>query len=337
MRNLHNILGLSVVATLLSGCYGPYVSVQPKDDPNTIMTSLHLNQRSYDIGKKHLKASSYGLAIEAFRHDIQTKGQSVESLNGLAITYDLLGRYDLSQKYYEQAILLNKAQAFTYNNFALSQYQQKNYDDARLLIAKAQDLYRYKPEQTQVVTANNQLIETSKVTALARHLNTQPIYKPERTKAHEWTIRKQSIISDKNTLNKTKSVISKEKLNLNNKPRVKWFDEAKYRIRNGTGRYRMALRFSKFLGLRGIDITQRANANHYEYKTSLIEYKPGFEEAAKAFAKHFTVPVELKPSQKHPADVTLTLGADMIEFDKSLSQPLLAKTLSQKGGLDDKS
>lgn len=53
-----------------------------------------------------LAVGSVGLALESFRLALRDDPRSVDALTGLASCYDRMGRFDLSRRYYEQALAL---------------------------------------------------------------------------------------------------------------------------------------------------------------------------------------------------------------------------------------
>lgn len=55
-------------------------------------------------GRAHLVLGDAGLALESFRRALAEDPQSVAALQGMAACYELMGRYDLSRRYYEQAL-----------------------------------------------------------------------------------------------------------------------------------------------------------------------------------------------------------------------------------------
>lgn len=159
---------LLVSTTLLAGACQTsasrqhMVDVQAKQSPYwDIIHSQNESVDLYDQGRKYLASSDYGLAINAFRSDLNHNGPSVKALNGLGVTYDMLGRYDLSQKYYEQALSLEPHTALTYSNLAYSQYKQGYFDNAIQLAAAAKDLVEGESASAmiQVAQANQSLAE----------------------------------------------------------------------------------------------------------------------------------------------------------------------------------
>jgi Flp pilus assembly protein TadD len=59
-----------------------------------------------NLGKKHYRENSFGLAEQHFRRAVEKGPKTVEAWIGLAASYDKLKRYDLADRAYDQAIRL---------------------------------------------------------------------------------------------------------------------------------------------------------------------------------------------------------------------------------------
>ncbi len=69
-------------------------------------------------------------AMSAFRQALVQSPQSVDALNGLGVTYDRMGRYDLSRTYYESALAIDPGAVLVLNNLGYSLYLQHDYKAA---------------------------------------------------------------------------------------------------------------------------------------------------------------------------------------------------------------
>ncbi len=84
-----------------------------------------------------MAAGHYGLAVESFRKVLAKEPLSIKALNGLAATYDLLGRFDLAERYYRQALNLDPKSVQSLNNLGYSYYLRGEYGQARGLFERA--------------------------------------------------------------------------------------------------------------------------------------------------------------------------------------------------------
>ncbi|MHA1151421.1 MAG: tetratricopeptide repeat protein [Alphaproteobacteria bacterium] len=114
-------------------------------------------QSAYQRGKFHFNARQFGLAVNHFESAIRREPNSVEALNGLAASYDRLGRYDLSARYYERALAADPESAQTLNNIGYSYLLQERFDLAVAYLRDAQSRDRKDP----VVLANRKTAEVS--------------------------------------------------------------------------------------------------------------------------------------------------------------------------------
>lgn len=91
----------------------------------------------YQQGKRQLQAGHAALAIDAFRRAARARPDSIDALNGLAVAYDRIGRYDLSRRYYEAALGREPTSAMLLHNFGYSLALQGKREEGRALIEKA--------------------------------------------------------------------------------------------------------------------------------------------------------------------------------------------------------
>ena len=104
MKIIHaGLAGLSLVA--LAGCQGmPWQSAHRETAASsTPDMSSYFAQRLQD-GRRHLAAFRLAAAIEAFRQASYHPDFAGEAYNGLGVAYDRLGRYDLAERFFRQAV-----------------------------------------------------------------------------------------------------------------------------------------------------------------------------------------------------------------------------------------
>ena len=129
---------VTCAAVMLTACQNHQMAVKPAGDWEPDQIASQEDKTYYHKGKQHLASREYGLAMDAFLRDLSLRGKNIDSLNGLAIAYDRLGRYDISQRYYKQALALQPTSPVTLSNLAYSQYKQGDYDNAMAIGATAQ-------------------------------------------------------------------------------------------------------------------------------------------------------------------------------------------------------
>ena len=101
------------------------------DDPNDDL----------NLGKKHYRENSFGLAEQHFRRAVEKGPKTVEAWIGLAASYDKLKRFDLADRAYDQAIRLVGPTPEILNNQGYSYLLRGDRRRARkrLLVAQAKD------------------------------------------------------------------------------------------------------------------------------------------------------------------------------------------------------
>ncbi len=111
--------GMMVAALVLAGCsFGPHLrSALPvvKDVP--VLAGLSPAQ-SLERARTFLASKQFGLAIELFKAAGRDPALEVDSLNGLAIAYDGIGRRDVAERYFQKALALRTDDQRTRRNLA---------------------------------------------------------------------------------------------------------------------------------------------------------------------------------------------------------------------------
>ena len=141
------------VALALSGCTTASVdstkttAITP---PPTDISAADLNE-----GKQQFVAANYGLAEQHFRKAVELRADNAEAWMGLAASYDELGRFDFSDRAYDQLLKITGRKPQVVNNMGYSQYLRGNRKKARDLLLEA----RRGMADTTVVDANLALLK----------------------------------------------------------------------------------------------------------------------------------------------------------------------------------
>ena len=85
-----------------------------------------------------LDKADYGLAIDEYRKVLRDTPDSTAAIQGLAICYDRLQRFDLSDRYFQEALALSPRDQGVYLAYAASLRSQGRTDDAAHLSADMQ-------------------------------------------------------------------------------------------------------------------------------------------------------------------------------------------------------
>jgi tetratricopeptide (TPR) repeat protein len=106
-------------AIALAGCsFGPQLrTALPTVRSVPVLAGLSPSE-SLARARSYLGSKQYGLAIELFRAAGKDPALELDSLNGLAIAYDAIGRADLAQSYFEKALALRRDDPRTRRNLA---------------------------------------------------------------------------------------------------------------------------------------------------------------------------------------------------------------------------
>jgi len=136
MRDRHRALGCAAATVLLASCsFGPPLkSALPVVRDVPVLAGLppsHALARA----RTYLAARQYGLAIELFKTAGRDPALELDSLNGLAIAYDGIGRGDLAERYFQKALALRTDDERTRRNLATFYAASGQQEKRRALLA----------------------------------------------------------------------------------------------------------------------------------------------------------------------------------------------------------
>jgi Flp pilus assembly protein TadD len=83
------------------------------------------------LGKEQFRNANYGLAEKHFRQAVEQSPESLEALIGLAAAYDQLGRFDLADRAYKEAVRIGGSTSAVLNNRGYSFYLRRDFKKAR--------------------------------------------------------------------------------------------------------------------------------------------------------------------------------------------------------------
>lgn len=305
-----NIASALMTGLLISACSTSHnVDIRPVAMPHSASVPVQ-KPGPYEAGKSYLAARDYSRAIDAFRTSIALDERKVEALNGLAITYDMLDRFDISSSYYEKALSLAPNSPVTLSNYAKSMHMQGNDEEAARLEYLAKGISEVKTLEplalkpaiiTPVISKKTPVVartatETTTVTYASNNPDTRQVQIME-----EPSEVKVTSDSDPVTPVTPAPVIT----------------SGNYRILNGTGRLFMGSRIADFMEDRALPIEEVANADNFDYKKSVIRFAKGYQEEADHMASLLPAPVH-KEEADDIHSVDLIVGQDFLSFDTTL-------------------
>ena len=126
----------------------------------------------YDDGKLHLAAGRYGLAIDRFGQALARERGSLDALNGLAIAYTRLGRFDVARAYFDRALEIDAFSALTLNNYGRALIEQGRLQEAGPFLQLA--LNRASQTELTVIAANVERMRRARPPALVMALRERP-------------------------------------------------------------------------------------------------------------------------------------------------------------------
>jgi Flp pilus assembly protein TadD len=109
------------------------------------------------LGKKHFRATNFGLAERHFRRAVEAHPQDAEAWVGLAASYDRLRRFELADRAYAQALTIIGRTPELLNNQGYSYLLRGDYIRARSTLRAAQA----KDPDSPYIQNNLELLEQS--------------------------------------------------------------------------------------------------------------------------------------------------------------------------------
>jgi len=129
MPRARSLIAAFAMLGLLNGCAtsSGLSGIRPVGD-------VAVGQTSVAAGNALVSRGQYGLAVAAYRRVLRLDPVNSQALEGLAIAYELLGRADLADRYYQEALALAPRNPRIYQNFAaFLRAQQRDADAAQLM------------------------------------------------------------------------------------------------------------------------------------------------------------------------------------------------------------
>jgi Flp pilus assembly protein TadD len=134
---------LALAAAVLPGlaaCQTTDTSAALKSDGTTVTASTGGSEtpvrpgpgdEDLRLGKEHFRSGNFGLSEKHFRAAVEQAPDSLEPLIGLAASYDQLGRFDLADRSYGEAIRLGGVSSTVLNNRGYSYYLRRDFKRAK--------------------------------------------------------------------------------------------------------------------------------------------------------------------------------------------------------------
>ena len=126
--------GQETTGSIASPTTGP----GPGDTPSSTGLLGEDPKDDLNLGKKHYRENSFGLAEQHFRRAVEQGPKSIEAWIGLAASYDKLKRFDLADRAYAQAIRMAGPTPEILNNQGYSYLLRGDRRRARAKLLEAQ-------------------------------------------------------------------------------------------------------------------------------------------------------------------------------------------------------
>lgn len=135
-NSLLSALAAGLIALGASACAELDLEAGPlSHDPN-VAQRLDAED-NFLAGRAQLAVGHYGLALTHLRRADRERPGDVGILNAMGAAYDRMGRVDLAQRAYAQALVLEPESPQTLNNYGYSLLLARRYEEAAAILAQA--------------------------------------------------------------------------------------------------------------------------------------------------------------------------------------------------------
>lgn len=289
---------------------------------------------SDDPGARFLKAGHYGLAADYYLKRYQQDRLDTKAINGLAVSYDKIGRFDLSKRFYKEALKANPQDRVALNNFGYSMLLQNKPHEAQALLAKA-DMLSQNLEMAQQATKvlEERVVEKPKPLLFRVNRGVQKlVLKPDaqfiRTAvkadvdpalaAPISSYRRPAVVRII-----TKKVQPVMMAAVKQRPAAVKLASATLEVSNGAGVRGMAARMRGYLKTAEMPVKHLTNARHFRFQETVIFYAPDHRGEAEALAKHLPFDVKFEENKGLRTDLRLRLGGNAQQFDTQLEKSVM--------------
>jgi len=163
-------------AMLLSGCSSMHMpnylawltpnraelEVRPLESPSEA-AEVSPADRLYKSAVDAIDARDYGLALERLQMARDRAPDDVRVLNAMAVTYDKVGRFDLSARFYAEAEAVSPGSQVVEANLAYSHLLQRGYDQMRMAAREPEPAVRDYAELMRPAPKTLRIAQTANV------------------------------------------------------------------------------------------------------------------------------------------------------------------------------
>lgn len=340
-----SVLLLMLVATGLAACSGnarrdALAKVEPVF---SVRHSFADAQANYQLGRYYLGQKRFELAEKSFQKAISIDPKHIDALNALGTLYAERGELPRALEMFEKVTAMAPEAAYLFNNLGLAYYLAGDLDKAFDTLSRAVTLDGNsergwsnlmtvaKASAREAVVADmrsrqigGQVVPTAppvadSTQALSLKLSSSSTFDPRESSPvlHNEPPVLAVVTSDRvaepegGMILLANAPVQKASIH---QERVSESARARLEVSNGNGVTGLARKLGKQLANDHLHLTRVTNHKSYTVTTTVIEYQPGFESAARSLAERLGIASELRPSgaPQARADIRLLLGKNAV-------------------------
>lgn len=341
-RGLRTPLLLLIIASSggTAACSTTTIDARPLPYNDHDVAQASDSEGAYEEGRNRLMSGRYASALQVLFTALRQDRHSVPTLNAIAIAYDQLGRYDLSRRYYDEALAHDPRSPVTLNNLGRSCLRQGRQEWALDYFRQAAASGGGQPQIAANLKAALQAgsattfadmrngpldvgeptgkdegsgLRIERISSFVQAVESRPALAPSAPLEGSSTDRKPAGNIAGGLDERAESAATHRAATERSEP--EGTSSASIAVWNGAGTPRLAARMRGYLGRFGVTASHIANANHFAYATTVVMYRPGYEDVARQVAGALPTQIATVVNPALRKDVVLRVGRDMLNFD----------------------
>lgn len=328
--NRKNIVPMACCLVLLGGC----ATSQPKDATSlNIKPSVSVRSASntasamYQLGRYYQGQNRYDRAIDAYQKALALDAGHAEAHNGLGVAYSMQGKYNEAIDVFKAALAHTPQAAHIHSNLGYVHYLNGDFSSAIVSLKHASVLDPDNPKTlsnlelvyTRMGEANNAMqahekaksAEQSNVIKITQH-------RPAILPIEESRVK---LVQLSSNIYELKDLRMPESVPVRTATDGPSPEKPKVEVSNGNGVTGMAKSVGHYLRGAGYPPARLTNQKSFQVQTTKIQYREGYEAAAKRLRDSLPVNATLERSNDLRVDIKIriVLGKDIASHQNYFS------------------
>lgn len=327
-----NVIPVACCLSLFAGC----ASNQPADNTAWSVAptaSAKISSASpasmYQLGRYYQGQNRYELAIDAYQKALAADANYVEARNGLGVVYSRQGKYPEAIEAFTTALQQAPDAAHIYSNLGYTYYLQGSYNDSITMLQKAVELSPSNQralnnlglayaKMGRAVDSEQAFAKAGSVSTVVSVAGESPAQAPaiqQRLAIIPVEDNRMTLVQLAPSVYELRDQRRAEPVQMRTVVDVPVPEKIRVEVSNGNGVPGMAKKVGRFLRSLGYPAARLTNQNTFRVLTTQIQYREGYEAAAKRLQDSLSMKPELVQAKDLRLDIKLrlVLGKDAVD------------------------